>query len=436
MEEKLRCYFVIDMKSFFSSVECSLRGLDPMTTDLVVADSERTDKTICLAVSPSMKEKGVKNRCRLFEIPKDMDYIIARPQMQKYIEYASNIYEIYLQYIDKNDIHVYSIDECFIDATDYLKLYNIRAKDFAKKLMKEIYDKLQIPATCGIGTNLYLAKIALDITAKHSPDRIGWLDEGKFRQTLWHHTPLNDFWGISTGTVERLKKYNIKDMFDIAHYNEDALYKEFGINAELLIDHAWGKETCLMKDIKNYKRKGSGSISNSQILACGYKSEDARLVLQEMIQDGCYCLAREGLVTNKVHIYISYADARSTDKKGFFDKSGDKGYEKSEVTTNLYSILSKTALSIYDKIVNKNRLVKQIVYSFDDLRLENEEQYNMFYDTSKLDKEKNMVKTILGVQDKYGKNLLLKGIDLTEKATQKERNSMIGGHRSGTSEDE
>ena len=216
-KKKERCYFVIDMKSFFASVECSLRGLDPMTTDLVVADAERSETTICLAVTPSMKAKGVKNRCRLYEIPKDMEYKIAPPQMDMYIKFASEIYAIYLKYIDKSDIHCYSIDECFLDVTDYLKIYNLRAKYFAKKLMQEIWDTLKIPSTTGIGTNLFLAKIALDITAKHSPDRIGWLTEEKFLKELWHHKPLSDFWQISTGTINRLAKFGISDMYGIAH---------------------------------------------------------------------------------------------------------------------------------------------------------------------------------------------------------------------------
>ena len=237
--EKQRIYFVIDMKSFFASVECAERGLDAMTTKLVVADETRTEGTICLAVSPALKECGVKNRCRLFEIPKGLEYIIAPPRMKKYIEYAANIYAIYLKYIDKADIHVYSIDECFIDVTDYLKMYKLRAKQFAKMLMSEIWEKLKIPSSCGIGTNLYLAKIALDITAKHSKDRIGWLTEEKYISTLWKHQPLTDFWQISFGTVDRLKKYGIFDMQGIAKCSQEKLYKEFGINAELLIDHAW-----------------------------------------------------------------------------------------------------------------------------------------------------------------------------------------------------
>ena len=420
--EKKRCYFVIDMKSFFASVECSLRGLDPMTTDLVVADKERSETTICLAVSPSLKAKGVKNRCRLYEIPKGMKYEIAPPQMDMYIKFASEIYGIYLQYIDKSDIHCYSIDECFLDVTDYLRIYNTNAKDFAQMLMQEIWEKLKIPATTGIGTNLFLAKIALDITAKHSPDRIGWLTEEKFRKELWHHKPLTDFWQISVGTLNRLAKYGISDMFGIAHCSEDILYNEFGVNAELLIDHSWGIETCLMSDIKNYKTKGSKSISNSQILPTAYKFNDALIVLKEMIQDGCYRLARENLVTNLVNLQIGYQDDR-------FNPS--KGSKRLNNTSNLFSIIEPFCDRLFNEITDKNRLIRQISYSFGKIQPETMEQYDLFTDYEAIKKEKNLVKSILSIQDRYGKNALLKGLDLSEKATQRERNNMIGGHRIG-----
>lgn len=419
-KKKERCYFVIDMKSFFASVECSLRGLDPMSTDLVVADAERSETTICLAVTPSMKAKGVKNRCRLYEIPKNMEYIIAPPQMDMYIKFASEIYAIYLKYIDKSDIHCYSIDECFLDVTDYLKIYNMRAKDFAKKLMQEIWDTLKIPSTTGIGTNLFLAKIALDITAKHSPDRIGWLTEEKFLKELWHHKPLSDFWQISTGTINRLAKFGISDMYGIAHCSEDILYNEFGINAELLIDHSWGRETCLMSDIKNYKPKGSKSFSNSQILPCAYKYEDAKTIIKEMVQDGCYRLAREGVVTSHIHLFLGYQDDR---------ENPTKGGRRLSVSTNLFSIIGKNADELFENIVDKNRMIRQIAYTFSELQPEGMEQYDLFTDYNAINKEKKLVKSILNIQDRYGKNSLLKGLDLNEKATQRERNNMIGGHR-------
>lgn len=419
MSSQQRVYFVIDMKSFFASVECAERGLDAMTTDLVVADQERTDRTICLAVSPSMKAKGVRNRCRLYEIPKDLEYIIAKPRMKKYIEYASEIYAIYLNYIDRSDIHVYSIDECIIDVTDYLKLYKTKAKDFAKKLMGEIWNKLGIPSSAGIGSNMYLAKIALDITAKHSPDRIGWLTEEKFMQTLWHHRPITDFWGISVGTRDRLAKFGIHDMAGIANASEDLLYDEFGVNAEILIDHSRGIEPCLMSDIKSYKSR-SRSMSNSQILPCNYSYENGKTVMREMIQEGCYRLANDHFATNLVHIYLSFGDEF---------KIGAKGTIRMSETTNLYSIIGKYADELYDKIYkDKTRPVRKIAYDFAELVSENAEQYDFFTDINKVEKEKNLVFSVLSLKEKYGKNAVLKGLDLGENATQKERNNMVGGH--------
>ncbi len=415
---KKRTYFVIDMKSFFASVECAERGLDPFKVNLVVADPSRTEGTVCLAITPKMKSLGIRNRCRMFEIPKHIDFIIAKPRMSKYIEYATKIYGIYLKYIDKNDIHVYSIDECFIDATDYLKLYNLTAKEFAVKLTKEISHTLHIPASVGIGTNMYLAKIALDITAKHSPDRIGFLTEESYRSTLWHHTPLTDFWQISTGIADRLAKHNIIDMCGIANFNEDTLYKEFGINADLLIDHAWGRESCTIADIKNYKSKAK-SISSSQILPCNYNFEDAKTVMLEMLQNGCYDLMRQGYVTQNFKIYVGYGDNR-----GDFDK----GSCRMDECTNLYSTICKYAIKIFDTQVDKTRPIRKIGYEFYNLSHETAIQYNLFTDRNKIEKETRLVKSVLNLQDKYGKNAVLKGLDLRKNATQRERNRMIGGH--------
>ena len=422
--EKQRVYFVIDMKSFFASVECVERGLNAMTTKLVVADVSRTEKTICLAVSPALKKLGVRNRCRLFEIPKDIDYIIAPPRMSKYIQYAAEIYGIYLKYISKDDIHVYSIDECIIDVTDYLHLYKLRAKEFAQILMDEIGKKLGLPSTVGIGSNMYLAKIALDITAKHAPDRIGWLDEDKFRRTLWNHTPITDFWGISSGTAKRLAKYGVVDMEGITKLKEDLLYDEFGINAELLIDHAWGKETCLMSDIKAYKSKAH-SISASQILPFNYTFAEAKLVMTEMIQNGCYDLYRQHYVTELVHIYVGYGD----------DKTGDKGTVRMNVATNLFSIIGEYVDKLFDKVVDKNKPIRRLGYDFENVMPQSEERYDLFTNLESIEKEKKMVESVLELQHKFGKNSILKGLDLKDKATQRERNETIGGHRSGENKD-
>ena len=276
-------YLCIDLKTFYASVECVERGLDPFNTNLVVADPDRGKGTICLAVSPKMKMLGVKNRCRVFEIPPNIKYIMATPRMKKYIEYSANIYGIYLKYFSKDDIHVYSIDEAFIDVTNYLRLYKVDAIDLAKMVIKDIFKTYGITATAGIGTNMYLAKIALDITAKHSSTNIGFLDEEKYKKELWHHRPLSDFWQIGKGIERRLNKMRIFDMYDIAHTDQKRLYKEFGVNAEYLIDHSFGRETCTIADIKKYKPK-TNSITNSQVLFEDYSFDKARLVLKEMVE--------------------------------------------------------------------------------------------------------------------------------------------------------
>ena len=302
----MRMYMCIDLKTFFASVECVERNLDPFSTNLVVADESRGDGSICLAVSPKMKMLGVKNRCRLFEIPKNIDYIIAKPRMNKYIEYAANIYAIYLKYIDKEDIHVYSIDEAFLDVSSYLKLYKMDSLSLAQMILKDIFDSYKLTATCGIGTNLYLAKIALDILSKHSVTNIAFLDEQKYIKELWYHRPLTDFWQIGKGIEKRLNKLNIYDMHDIANSNFKKLYKEFGVNAELLIDHSMGKESCTMEDIKKYTSK-SKSISSSQILFEDYDFFSARLILKEMVEQKSLELINHDLVASSIQLYIGYS---------------------------------------------------------------------------------------------------------------------------------
>lgn len=425
-ENKQRVYFVIDMKTFFASVECAERNLDPFETNLVVADPVRGRGGVCLAITPKMKSMGIRNRCRLYEIPSGIDYIIAKPRMKKYIEYASEIYAIYLKYIDKNDIHVYSIDECFIDATDYLKLYNLRAKEFALKLTNEISEKLKIPSSVGIGTNMYLAKIALDITAKHIPDRVGWLTEEKYKNMLWTHEPITDFWQVSRGTAKRLENIGIKNMMGVAKCDEEILYKTFGINAELLIDHAWGRESCTISDIKKYKSK-SKSIGHSQILPKDYDYESAKLVLTEMIQNGCYELMEGHYVTDLINIRIGYA----------LDKKDDaKGSVRLNIRTNLFNQINEKVMSLFEKITQKDKLVRQIGFTFCNLQEEKYEKYDFFTDIEKVNREKKLVGSIINIQKKFGKNSVLKGFDLKKNATQIERNKLIGGHNGGENEDE
>ncbi|MBO4534673.1 MAG: DNA repair protein, partial [Clostridia bacterium] len=305
-QEQEQTYFCIDMKTFYASVECAERGLDPFETNLVVADPTRGANALCLAITPRLKGMGVRNRCRLTEIPAKVSYLVAPPRMKLYVDYAADIYGIYLRYLAPEDIHVYSIDEAFLDVTDYLRVYKVDKVAFAKQLMADIQRELSIPSTAGIGTNLYLAKIALDITAKRSPDRIGILTEETFRKTLWDHLPLSDFWGISTGTVNRLLRYGIRSMRGIAQAPEALLYKQFGINAELLIDHAWGRESCRMQDIKSY-RGHSRSVSFSQILPRDYTREEARIVAQEMLLNGSHELLKRHVVTGRVSLFVGYS---------------------------------------------------------------------------------------------------------------------------------
>lgn len=413
-------YLCIDLKSFYASVECVERGLDPMSTDLVVADPDRTDKTICLAVSPSLKAKGVKNRCRVFEIPKELDYITAPPRMQKYIDYAAEIYAIYLEYIAPEDIHVYSIDEAFLDVTHYLWLYKMTARELAVKLMDEIYQRIGIRAACGIGTNLYLCKIALDITAKHSLDFIGELDEKSYKETMWSHKPITDFWRIGKGTAERLERYGIITMEDITNTPEDILYKWFGIDAELLIDHAWGRESTTMHDIKNYKPK-SNCLTSGQVLMRDYTFTEARLILKEMLDLLCLDMVSKNLITDSFTIYVGYSNS--------LDIPGAKGTTKTNKKTNADSLVIPAVVGLYDKIVNPKFPVRRIIINCNRVTNDNNaEQLNVFNETNTF-KNRILQETMLKIKSKYGKNSVLKGMNFKDAATTRERNEQIGGHK-------
>lgn len=416
--EKARTYYCIDMKSFFASVECAERGLDPMVTPLVVADESRGRGALCLAVSPYMKKLGVKNRCRLFEIPQNIDFLIAKPRMKKYIEYAADIYELYLDFFSPNDIHVYSIDECFLDATKYLETYKTTPKAFPKRLIEEIKTRKGIPATAGIGTNLYLAKIALDITAKHTTDGIGYLDEETYKRTLWDHLPLTDFWQIARGTVKRLKKLRINTMRDVAAAPEAVLYKEFGINAELLIDHAHGREPCTIEDIKAYKRKNT-SVSSSQILFSDYDYEKTELVVKEMILTGCQELLRRKVVATTVGVFIGYS-------QDYIPPTG--GNLRMSDATASYRTIVEYALKIFRKTTLKNQPIRRVSVDFGSVIPEESAQNGLLFDTEKVEKEKKTERTVLAIKEKFGKNALLRGMDLQEGATTVERNKLIGGH--------
>ena len=414
-------YFCIDLKTFYASVECVERGLDPFNTNLVVADPERGKGTICLAISPKMKMLGVKNRCRIFEIPPTIKYIVATPRMKKYIEYSANIYAIYLKYFSKEDIHVYSIDEAFMDVTKYLKLYKLNPIDLAKKIIKDIFKTYGITATAGIGTNMYLAKIALDITAKHNPNNIGYLDEEKYKKELWHHKPLSDFWQIGRGIERRLNKMRIFDMYDIAHTNQKRLYKEFGVNAEYLIDHSWGKESCTIADIKAYKPK-TNSITNSQVLFEDYSFIKARLVLKEMVELGSLRLIESNLVTDTVGLYIGYS-------KNTIKATG--GTKKLTNYTNTYSELLKAFLEIYDKTTDTDIPIRRIGVNFTNVIETESVQLSLFIDQKKIDEERKLELAMCSIKNKMGKNAIIRGMDLEDGATTIMRNKLIGGHNSG-----
>ena len=404
------------MKSFYASVECAERCLNPFETNLVVADPTRGKNALCLAITPKMKAQGIRNRCRLSEIPNTVKYEIAMPRMQLYIEYAADIYGLYLNHFDPQDIHVYSIDESFIDVTGYLLSLHSDPVSLAKRLMNEIADKLHIPSTAGIGTNLFLAKIALDITAKHAKDHIGVLDEESFIRTLWDHTPITDFWMIADGTARKLERYGITTLRGIT---EALLYKAFGVNAELLIDHAWGREDCLISDIKQYKSK-TKSVSFSQILPRDYSLAEARVVMQEMILNGCQELMRRRVITSKVWIGIGYSGEIHPSTHGTI---------RIQYATSLCSMIMPSALQLFEQTALAGCQIRRLGISFCDVCDEGCEGYDLFTDWEAVKREKARERAVLEISDRYGKNAVLRGMNYLEGATQRERNGMIGGHR-------
>ena len=414
----MKAYLCIDLKTFFASVECVERKLDPFAGNLVVADPSRGKGALCLAVSPKMKEQGVHNRCRIFEIPDNISYITAMPRMNLYMQYSADIYGIYLKYISREDIHVYSIDEAFLDVSEYLQMYSVSAKELARMILQDIYTTTGITATVGIGTNLYLAKIALDITAKHAKDNMGVLDEQLYRETLWHHKPVSDFWQVGRGISKRLEKYSVADMYDIAHMDERILYREFGVNAEYLIDHAWGREPTTIKEIKAYKSK-SNSLSNSQILFEDYNYEEALLVLKEMVELNVQNLVESHRVTDHIGLYIGYS-ARNVKATG--------GSRKLSNVTNSYAYLRNAFIELYRETVNRQELVHMLSISFGNVVDEMYETYDLFTDFNALEKEKKLQLTLLNIKHKFGKNAVIKGMNLLNKATAISRNKLVGGH--------
>jgi len=485
-----RIFSCIDLKSYYASAECCARHLDPLTTNLVVADASRTEKTICLAVSPSLKAYGIPGRARLFEVVQKVkevnaqrlreavrtrravykdgvpsfasssydslalsdpsiavDYLIAPPRMAYYEKVSRQIYGIYLKYIAPEDIVVYSIDECFFDITSYLSHYHMSAHDLVKTMIREVLYTTGITATAGIGSNLYLAKLAMDITAKHAaPDadgvRIAELDEESFRYLLWDHKPLTDFWMTGPGTVKKLEKHGIRTMGELARYSlnyQDILYKEFGVDAELLIDHAWGLEPCGMKEIKAYK-PSTNSISEGQVLSCPYPYNKARIIVQEMADSLVLQLTDKGLVTDSLTLDVGYDRENCDSGKykgpvhidhyGRTVPKGAHGTVKLDNPTNLGSQLIKAAATLFDQIADKTLTVRRITIAAN--RVVKDEgifQVDLFTDTTKLEKEKQLQEVMLGLKKKFGKNAVLKGTNYLDGATMRERNEQIGGHK-------
>ncbi len=490
-------YIAIDLKSFYASVECVERELDPLKTNLVVADPTRTEKTICLAVSPSLKQYGIPGRARLFEVLAavkkinqqrlkncpghkfkgksfnddelkrnpylELDFIIAPPQMSHYIAKSVEIYKIYLKYIDSHDIHVYSIDEMFADVTKYLKTYKKDAKQIASMLIKDVFEQTGITATAGVGDNLYLAKVAMDILAKHAKPnkdgiRIAYLDELTYRKELWNHLPLTDFWRVGRGLTKRLYNFGLLTMGDIARQsliNEDVLYEEFGINAELLIDHAWGYEPVTMEDIKSYVPENN-SLSIGQVLPGPYEYKKTLIIVKEMAEALSLDMVSKGLLTDQISITIGYdvkdlAQDNIVIDKDWYGRDVPKGNHSSinlGMFTSSTSIISEASVRLFDKLVNKNLHVRRMfvvatrVIKVSEVKkfVRDYEQLNLFVDYDELEKKKEeklkeleeesiLQKTILEIKKKYGKNIILKGHDYEEGGTTRERNEQIGGHK-------
>ena len=497
-----KTYIAIDLKSFYASVEAMERGMDPMTTNLLVADLSRTEKTICLAVSPSLKAYGISGRARMFEAIQQVknanaerlrkapgrkfsgssfddnelkanpnlsiDYVVAVPRMALYIEYSTRIYDVYLKYVAPEDIHVYSIDEVFIDATAYLKTLNMSAHDFTRMLIKDVLATTGVTATAGIGTNLYLCKVAMDITAKHIPAdkdgvRIAELDEMSYRRLLWDHKPLTDFWRVGKGISKKLEQNYMFTMGDVARcsiYNEDLLYKLFGINAELLIDHAWGWEPCTIADIKAYK-PSTNCLSSGQVLHCPYDFNKAKIILKEMLEALSLDLVEKKLVTDQIVLTVGYDIENLTDVKRREAYNGEiktdyygrqipkhaRGTANIGRKTASTRLITDAVLKAYDENVDKKLLIRRLNITAN--RVVPEEtlsqtpapyQFSLFEDyeetekqkakeDAELEKERKIQETLIGIKNKFGKNAILKGLNLQEGATAKDRNEQIGGHK-------
>lgn len=415
-------YACIDLKSFYASVECVERGLDPFKTNLVVADPARGRGAICLAVSPALKGLGVRNRCRLYEIPSWISYITALPRMRKYMEYSSAIYRQYLDFLSADDIHVYSIDECFIYLSPYLSMYKTTACKLTKMLIDSIFEKFGICAAGGIGTNMFLAKVALDVQAKREPDNIAYLDEEAFKKTMWYHRPLTDIWNIGKGTARRLERRQIYDLHGITTADWRWLYKEFGVNAEFLIDHAWGRESCTMRQLKSYRAK-THSIANSQILFEDYGYEDALIVLVEMVEFLALKLVERQVLCSSISLSVSYS------RDCHLPAGGSRQLPQ---PTDSFQVLEEYFKRLYIESVAQDAPIRKLAVNANNLVWLGRAEQSMFpvYDVDE-EKDRDIQQALLDIKEKYGKNSILRGISYREKATGKIRNTLIGGHNGG-----
>ncbi len=417
----------IDLKSFYASVECVERGLDPMRTNLVVADPERGAGTICLAITPAMKRLGVKNRCRVFEIPKGIEYLTAKPRMKLYMKRSAEIYSIYLEYFSPDDIHVYSIDECFIDLTPYLKLYSTTPIELARRVSGEVLRRTGITATVGVGTNLFLAKVALDVTAKKAPDGVGYLDREIFSATVAYHRPITDIWNVGQGTARRLARFGVYDLAGVARLPEETLYREFGINAEYLIDHAHGREPCTIADIKAYKPETT-SLTNSQVLFEPYSFEDARIILREMVELSTLDLVERRLATDTVSLTIGYNYSGRFDTPSFYRPKPTGASMRLSGYTNSFKNLIGCFERIYDSTTDRATPIRNVAIGLGNLVDERYITVDMFTDPAVLEREHSLLSAMVDIKNKFGKNAIVKGISFEAKATTRARNLMVGGH--------
>ena len=436
-------YLCIDLKCFYASVECVDRGRDPFEHRLVVADPSRGRKTICLAISPAMKALGVRNRCRVFEIPDGIDYEMARPRMRRYMEVSADIYARYLRYFSPEDIHVYSVDEVFIDVTPYLALYGKTPRELAVELIDMVRRETGICATAGIGTNLFLAKVALDVTAKHAPDNIGELDEERYKCLIWPHRPITDIWGIGPGIARRLAQMGAHDMGGVALLPEKVLYDEFGVNAELLIDHAWGVEPCTMAEIHAYRPKAH-SMGSGQVLMRDYAFDEAQVVLREMVDNLALELVDKGLVCGHVSLFVGYAHERgAAGEKGAAAETftgehgtrvvgrrgeGANASRKLAEATSSRVALAAAFLALYAEIVDPNRAVRRVNISVGELAPEEYAELTLFSDPAADAAERSLARAEMAVKRRFGKNALVRGISYRPEATGRERNEQVGGH--------